>query len=80
MSRRAEVLNAAVKTVTDFNWRFLLAAGRWEKQDAGCYCRGKQRIVRHPVRSKWIFYPDVRSDRAFVFRRLTTALHNARRP
>jgi hypothetical protein len=69
-----------MKIRPEFDWRALLAAGRWQKQDAGCYRRGKQRIVRHPVRSKWLYYPDVRSDRAFVFHRLASALRNARRP
>lgn len=55
-------------------WRYLLAFGRWEKQAAGCYKCGRQRIVRHMVRGKWLYYPDARSDRAYVFRRLSMAL------
>lgn len=64
----------------EFNWRRLLEAGHWEKHDAGCYRRARQRIVRHPnpVRG-WLYYPDVRSDRAWLFHRLATALINARR-
>lgn len=64
----------------DFSWRTLLHAGRWRKQDAGCYARGRQRIMRGMVTGQWLYYPDVRSDRAYVFRRLTTALRNARTP
>ncbi len=62
------------------NWRLLLAAGRWAAIQDG-YSRGHQRIVRKASRNGlWILYPDVRKPTGYVFRRLTTALINARQP
>lgn len=69
-----------MKIAAKFNWRVLLEAGRWRPIQDG-YSRGQQRIVRKACRAGlWILYPDVRKPTGYVFRRLTTALINARRP